>query len=433
MQIITLKINRLFGLYDYTLNFDTQDSFLSLITGPNGYGKTTILKIIRNLNQSNLYYFYSLKYDEIEFCFDDRSVLQISQGYTNQHEELLAGDGLDESFSKIKEVRFVWQKDGKRIATFVYNETNIEKAIKYLRYDVVELRRISYLQHHQRERILLDCPTFNEYIAHSQNQDRFLMQLQTIRTTFVPANRIYVENLSENEQLPILRISSSLQTILEKSKVDFLSYSQYEDSSFIKEILSSKQCEIDKVKYEEICQDLRYQAQKLQSYTFTDNKIEIPEFSEINNSILAQYILHLSKKLHHCDTILNKIILFDEMLKDKHFSNKIISFSSQYGIRAISTNGDFIDIANLSSGEQNEIILLYNLIFEVPDKSILLVDEPENSLHVAWQKKIVSDFGKIAKLKDLQLIVATHSPSIVSQGINVTTDLFYLIKDKTNA
>ena len=87
----------------------------------------------------------------------------------------------------------------------------------------------------------------------------------------------------------------------------------------------------------------------------------------------------------------------------------------------------------MSSGEQNEIILLYNLIFEVPDKSILLVDEPENSLHVAWQKKIVSDFGKIAKLKDLQLIVATHSPSIVSQGINVTTDLFYLIKDKTNA
>ena len=110
-----------------------------------------------------------------------------------------------------------------------------------MRYDVVELRRISYLQHHQRERILLECPPFNEYIAHSQNQDRFLMQLQTIRTTFVPANRIYVENLSENEQLPILRISSSLQTILEKSKVDFLSYSQYEDSSFIKEILAHLQ------------------------------------------------------------------------------------------------------------------------------------------------------------------------------------------------
>ena len=80
----------------------------------------------------------------------------------------------------------------------------------------------------------------------------------------------------------------------------------------------------------------------------------------------------------------------------------------------------------MSSGEQHEVVLLYNLIFEVPDSSILLVDEPENSLHVAWQKMIIPDLLKIAENKKLQLIVATHSPTIVSYGSDYAVDLFYL-------
>ena len=56
----------------------------------------------------------------------------------------------------------------------------------------------------------------------------------------------------------------------------------------------------------------------------------------------------------------------------------------------------------------------------------MLVDEPENSLHVAWQKMIISDLMQIAKIKKLQLIVATHSPTIVSYGSDYAVDLFYL-------
>lgn len=95
-------------------------------------------------------------------------------------------------------------------------------------------------------------------------------------------------------------------------------------------------------------------------------------------------------------------------------------------MRIESVTGEFIDVTLLSSGEQHEVVLLYNLIFEVPDSSILLVDEPENSLHVAWQQMIISDLMQIAKIKKLQLIVATHSPTIVSYGRDYAVDLFYL-------
>jgi len=62
----------------------------------------------------------------------------------------------------------------------------------------------------------------------------------------------------------------------------------------------------------------------------------------------------------------------------------------------------------------------------VPDQGILLIDEPENSLHVAWQKTVVDDMKKIADIKRLQIIIATHSPSIVSKGFSMTKDLYYL-------
>jgi len=70
--------------------------------------------------------------------------------------------------------------------------------------------------------------------------------------------------------------------------------------------------------------------------------------------------------------------------------------------------------------------MLYHLIYEVPDQGLLLIDEPENSLHVAWQKTIVDDMKEIADIKRLQIIIATHSPSIVSKGLSMTQDLYYL-------
>ena len=120
--------------------------------------------------------------------------------------------------------------------------------------------------------------------------------------------------------------------------------------------------------------------------------------------------------------------LFKEMLASKHFANKSIMFSPRHGYIIKSNNGEFLNEYQLSSGEQNEIVLLYRLVYEVPDYGLLLIDEPENSLHVAWQKMIVDDLMRIASVKKLQIIIATHSPSIVSKGRSMAKDLYYLMR-----
>ena len=59
MLITSFSIKKLFGLYSYEFKLE-EDQNIFLITGPNGYGKTTILTIINNLYLKDILYFHKL-------------------------------------------------------------------------------------------------------------------------------------------------------------------------------------------------------------------------------------------------------------------------------------------------------------------------------------------------------------------------------------
>ena len=65
MKIESVAINNLFGYYSYDVNLENQDQ-LFVITGLNGSGKTTIMRILDNLSQGKLHYFYELPFNSIE-------------------------------------------------------------------------------------------------------------------------------------------------------------------------------------------------------------------------------------------------------------------------------------------------------------------------------------------------------------------------------
>lgn len=70
-------------------------------------------------------------------------------------------------------------------------------------------------------------------------------------------------------------------------------------------------------------------------------------------------------------------------------------------------------ISELSSGEKQIVIMLTYLAFLAGKDSIFIVDEPELSLHLAWQRKLIESLSKL-RPPSSQLILATHSPEIVS-------------------
>lgn len=75
------------------------------------------------------------------------------------------------------------------------------------------------------------------------------------------------------------------------------------------------------------------------------------------------------------------------------------------------SSGDKFDINELSSGEKQLFLRTLAIKMLNPENSIILIDEPELSLHPKWQQKIVDVYRKIGE--NNQIIIATHSPHIL--------------------
>ena len=86
-------------------------------------------------------------------------------------------------------------------------------------------------------------------------------------------------------------------------------------------------------------------------------------------------------------------------------------------------NDPVLPIHELSSGEIKLILMFYELLFETEPHSIVLLDEPESSLHVDWQKDLLQAVINCCKNNDIQIIVATHSPDVVEDYFTQLTPM----------
>lgn len=89
------------------------------------------------------------------------------------------------------------------------------------------------------------------------------------------------------------------------------------------------------------------------------------------------------------------------------------------------SSGKEFDINGLSSGEKQLFVRALTLKMINANNSIILIDEPEISLHPKWQQKILKVYEKIGE--NNQIIIATHSPHIVSSA--KAESVFLLNKD----
>lgn len=95
---------------------------------------------------------------------------------------------------------------------------------------------------------------------------------------------------------------------------------------------------------------------------------------------------------------------------------KQLSISASSELIARNDRGDDVGIFQMSSGEKQLIILLGEALLQEHRRCIYIADEPELSLHVKWQEKVIPSM--LALNKNAQMIVATHSPDIVGPYVN---------------
>jgi ABC-type transport system involved in cytochrome c biogenesis ATPase subunit len=120
----------------------------------------------------------------------------------------------------------------------------------------------------------------------------------------------------------------------------------------------------------------------------------------------------LSQKLAPFDDLTAKAGRLLKSLNTK-LAPKQVRLDVETGYQVTTASGQSLPLERLSSGEQHELVLLHELLFDLDPGTLVLIDEPELSLHVTWQEMLVPELMEIAQLAQLDFVLATHSPFIV--------------------
>lgn len=109
-RLASIKIDKLFGTFDYEIDFEKNDGF-TILTAPNGFGKSTILKIIRAAAVGNFCFFADLIFTRIEMNFKGTMEDEVRQGY-----ELDLDSEPAEPDTRPKETKVVIEKSVREIS-----------------------------------------------------------------------------------------------------------------------------------------------------------------------------------------------------------------------------------------------------------------------------------------------------------------------------
>ena len=109
-------------------------------------------------------------------------------------------------------------------------------------------------------------------------------------------------------------------------------------------------------------------------------------------------------------------------VKKKRFQDMVDELFAETGKRIVRTEneirftqiGEMLLPYQLSSGEKQLLIILLTVLVEDDQPYVLFMDEPEVSLHIEWQKRLIDLIVELNP--NVQIILTTHSPAVVMNG-----------------
>lgn len=108
--------------------------------------------------------------------------------------------------------------------------------------------------------------------------------------------------------------------------------------------------------------------------------------------------------------------LIDDIFDGFNLQVRFKSISREKKLIFVNSRGKEFGIEGLSSGEQQILSKVFVLFTDDMKGHVILIDEPESSLHPSWQTRILPVLRRCAETNDCQIIVATQSPQIIASA-----------------
>ena len=406
MNFERFKVTGLFGRFDHELNFRSDERIMIMI-GPNGFGKTMTLRMIDNLFNQPLARLDRMPFRKMEVAFDDGSVIVAEKVLTGREPQEEDTEGLELTFrlhrGEREEFEQVFTVYGDELAVdFDDTRPKIPEWLQNIRQSIavkfIDTERLTdSLRHRHR---LVRSPR-----AGVRRRVRRSLPQRTVR--------LYSRELAERVQETLTEYGSLSQSLDRTFPSRFLAEpegSDYSVDHFVNDLKEIEKNRSDLVEAGLIAQE--------------EQPMEIPEafgLDEPSLRVLAIYAQDAKQKLSVFDDLHKRVRAFRRIANSRFLYKRVMVGTD--GLSVVDSDGLELDLEMLSSGEQHELIILYELLFRIPDHSLILIDEPELSLHVEWQVQFLKDIEEMATLSNFRVILATHSPEIIGDRWDLTAEL----------
>jgi ATP/GTP-binding protein len=425
----SIKIEGLFGKYDYNLDFRND---IAIWISENGVGKTTILTIIVAILTGDVRTLYDINFKKILVNISNKNYIIDKQKPASSFKSKNNIEYLNRRMLFLLEdlERYLPRSFFLKIRSEVMHKGHIEPSmldeiIYRLPYDEgFNIDRLEKIIHEIRDLRYSDL--YDEIYKIKDGLKEEVVFYPTYRRVEVGIERVFSTNPKKyaNRELTtkymgfgMSDVKNRIRNLLEKLRKDANAAYIEMNANIISELLEDHignyiddygNIDMHKVDVviKRIGEDRINNIDKLRPF-LTSKKFNA------NNSNIDFLIYYLQKlvNIYNSQEAIDKKLGKFAQVCSKYLSGKKIEYDETMLTMNVFDNDCFkIDFDDLSSGEKQIVSIFSKVYLDVTSPCIFIIDEPEISLSIEWQKEFLRDIYDSEKIA--LLIATTHSPFI---------------------
>jgi len=420
--ITEVQIKDLFGHYNYSLKIPAIErntlSRVGILYGDNGSGKTTILKLLFHLLSPNIQHRHrseisNIPFSKISVLFSDK--VRIT---ADRRENMLTGSFTVElqkpNRSPLK-AKFE-ATDGRGITRYTKQGIDLYKEIEKLGLSIFFLTDLRTLESDK----IIKVPEEPEFLEkwdketkkgyHSDVDDR---RDSTLRQSLEQTTSLIHRSLIEASSRGDVEAQSIYANIIEH--IDDYTLRPVSDTVTPINKLKKELKELEKrsAVFTELGLTSKINIRRFYKGLNKPTKRSLPFVERVVRSFIDGQLA----RLNALEKLKLLLVRFLSQINN-FFVDKKIKIEVSKGISIISDYGEDLIIEMLSSGEKQLLLLLLNILIASETASLFIIDEPEISLNVKWQRKLIDALVDITRGSQCQFLVATHSIELLTKHHN---------------
>ena len=398
-------------MFDHEIPLN-QESRITIVHGPNGVGKTVLFQLVHALFHYDYELLRHLPYQELSIELDQDRRITIGKSYITGLADFVF------EYADNTDTRYEWFEPCKR------KNNEVDKAVRdyFPDFERVEWRGRSYWIKPSSKKeggFVLDVtggkkyddfgkvyslkelfdnnPDFHSEV-YGKTPEWIQIIYREVETAFIDSQRLLGVPLVLLCQEPYDFELSNFESVVEAVSFKLLN-SSYMHEDFFEDLRTLKELNILAIKEARLLGELSDEY-KVHEHLAEERQV----LHSLRQTFTNKYedFEPLQRALMYLDTINGYFLFKSCILQDQ-----------DEGLQLLAQNGKEVPLTGLSSGEQHLLVLYYRLLFEVQPNTLVMIDEPELSMNVVWQRNFLNDLQRIIELCKFDVLIATHSPMII--------------------